>query len=272
MGFGGFFNYEQPGPGVKKDGPKKKTFFIFLEIWFRNIWKLCSVSLFYTICNLLILPSGLGSAGMTNVARNLALDKHSFGIYDFFQTIKKNWKQALPAGIINFLVTAILCYSIYFYFLGDDIWSVIGFGLSVALFICFSFLKYHIWLIIITFKLPLKKIYKNCFLFIFVNIKANIIIALTEILLTAGVVALFFIPYYIAWAFAILIAILIIPGFVSLLTQLLIFPKVKKLMIDPYYEEHPEEDIELRRGLGLSTENASAVYVDNIPDEKENIN
>jgi hypothetical protein len=53
---------------------------------------------------------------------------------------------------------------------------------------------------------------------------------------------------------AILLAICVFPGFISLLTQMLIFPKVKTLMIDPYYEEHPGEDIELRRGLGLDTE------------------
>lgn len=266
MGFGGFFNYDKPGPGIKKDGPRKKTFFVFLETWFRNLWKLTKVSFVYSLLSLLVIPSGLASAGMTNVARNLARDKHSFGLSDFFETIKKNWKQALPAGIINAVINFLIGFSIYFYFFGDDIWSIIGFGFSVALFIVFTFMKYHIWLLIITFKLPLKKVYKNCFLFVFVNIKSNIIIGLTQLLLTAGVIAMFFIPYYIAWVVAILIAVCIIPGFINLLTQMLIFPKVKALMIDPYYEEHPGEDVELRRNLGLEVEEEEdSVFDDNTP-------
>lgn len=254
MGFGGFFNYDKPGPGIKKDGPKKKAFFVLFEIWFRNLWKLVKVSMVYSALTVLIVPSGLAAAGITNVARNLARDKHSFGLADFFETIKKNWKQGLVAGIINFLVGFINGFAIYFYVTGKDILSILGFGISVALFILFRFMKYHIWLLIITFKLPLKKMYKNCFLFAFVNWKANIVIGLVEILLTAICIALFFIPYYFVWVISILLATAIFPGFIYLLTQLLIFPKVKQLMIDPYYEQHPDQDVDLRRNLGLEVE------------------
>ena len=33
-----------------------------------------------------------------------------------------------------------------------------------------------------------------------------------------------------------------------------IFPSIKKYVIDPYYEAHPEEDIEKRRNLGIEVE------------------
>ena len=39
MGFLGLFNYSKPGPGIAKDAPKKKTFFVFFETFFRNFWK-----------------------------------------------------------------------------------------------------------------------------------------------------------------------------------------------------------------------------------------
>lgn len=254
MGFGGFFSYDKPGPGIKKDGPKKKTFFVLFEIWWRNLWKLCVSSLVYSLLTILLIPGGFGAAGITNVARNLARDKHSFGLSDFFETVKKNWKQSLAAGIIHLVVDIINAFAIYFYWFGDDVLSIIGFGFSVALFILLRFMKYHVWLMIITFKLPLKKIYKNCFLFAFVNWKANIIIGLTEILLLAICVALFFVPYYIAWVVSILLATMVFPGFINLLTQLLIFPKVKELVIDPYYAEHPDEDVQIRVNLGLDVE------------------
>ena len=57
MGFGGFFKYDRPGPGIKKDGPQKKTIFVIFEIWFRNFWKLIKVSLVYSALKILIIPS-----------------------------------------------------------------------------------------------------------------------------------------------------------------------------------------------------------------------
>ena len=145
-----------------------------------------------------------------------------------------------------------------------------GFGISVAIFIFFRFMKYHLWLILITFKLPLKKMYKNCFIFAFVNWKANIIIGLTELLLAAICIGMFFIPYYIAWVVSLALATMVFPGFIHLLTQTLIFPKVKELMIDPYYEEHPDEDIQLRKNLGLEVEeNDESVFEDKHIEDSE---
>ena len=36
MSFFGLFNYSKEGPGIAKDGPKKKTFFVFFETFFRH--------------------------------------------------------------------------------------------------------------------------------------------------------------------------------------------------------------------------------------------
>lgn len=255
MGLGGFFNYEKPGPGVSKDAPKKKMFFSFLEVWFRNFWKLCLVSLIYSLIGLFLIPCGLAEAGMANVCRNLARDKHSFGLSDFFTTIKKNWKQALPVGLINLIITAALGYALYFYSVNGGILSVLAFGICFVCFMVFTFMKYHIWLILITFKLPVKKIYKNCFLFAFVNLKYNIIIGVMSLLITGGLIAAILLTYYpIIWVVSILVMIAVMPGFINLFMQFCIFPKVKTLMIDPYYAEHKGEDVELRRGLGLEVE------------------
>ena len=42
-----------------------------------------------------------------------------------------------------------------------------------------------------------------------------------------------------------------LPAFRFLLIQFCTFPAVKKYIIDPYYKEHPGEDIQKRRDLGL---------------------
>jgi len=66
--------------------------------------------------------------------------------------------------------------------------------------------------------------------------------------------------------------LLFIPAFQSLLTQFCVFPSVKKLLIDPYYKEHPGEDIEKMRALGIEAETdepkQEAVFVDRGSEQK----
>ena len=101
MGLFGFLDFTKEGPGIKKDAPKKKVFFVFFETFFRNFWRFITINLVYVCLSLPIITAAMASAGLTNVARNIARDKHSFGLSDFFETIKKNLKQALVVGIIN---------------------------------------------------------------------------------------------------------------------------------------------------------------------------
>ncbi len=43
--------------------------------------------------------------------------KASLLLTDYFDTIKKNWKQALPMGIVNTLLTLLIVFDIYFFYL-----------------------------------------------------------------------------------------------------------------------------------------------------------
>ncbi len=258
MGLQGFFDYNKPGPGIDKDAPKKRAFFVFFETWFRNVWRLLPSGLIYILLSLLLLPSGLGSAGMTHLARNMARDKHSFGLSDFWDTIKKNWKQALPLGIINTLVTAAVLVAGITYYRAFEGWGgMLGTGLMISLFFIISVMKYYAWLILITFKMPLKKIIKNSFYFVFINLKNNLLVGICSLLWYAIAAGICMLCYSNAEIFTFMVATMLIitacfyPGFKHLLIQFCVFPAVRRLMIDPYYEQHPDDDIELRRSLGL---------------------
>ncbi len=286
MGFGGFFNYNKPGPGISKNAPKKRTFIVFFETWFRNIWRLLPSGLLYCVGYFFLLPSGLGSAGMTHLARNMARDKHSFGISDFFETIKKNWKQALALGIINILVTATVILSAVMYYFNfpetlGGWFGIIGAGLMMSMFFIISVMKYYVWLLMITFRLPLGKIIKNSFYFVFINLKNNLIVGLCSVLWYALSVGICLLCLGNAEVFILSVAIVALlnlfffPGFKHLLIQFCVFPSVKKMMIDPYYEQNPDADIELRRGLGLEVPEDDgedeSVFDDNrlLPEDKD---
>ena len=107
-GFFGLFDYGKEGPGVAKNGPQKRPFVVFMEIFGRKAWKVTLAGLLWALVNLPILTRGLADAGLTFITRNYSREKHAFLKEDFFESIKKNWRTALPIGIISTPVTRVL--------------------------------------------------------------------------------------------------------------------------------------------------------------------
>lgn len=280
----GFFSnsYYKEGPGVEKNERKKKGFFAFFDIYFRNFWGLFSVSFFYSLISVFSagIANGLAKSGMTHVARSLNREKHSFLLEDFFETIKKNWKQSLGLGVMNILFSAILALDIWYfwsYVSRDDlkelpILQILGLGLALALAIVTTYMKYYIWTMTITFSLTIKQMIKNSFQFVFLNFFKNLLVSILF-----G--AIYFGLYCMAimgpglMVLAIILLVFVVPGFKTLLVQTLAFPSIKKYMIDPYYAEHKGEDIEKRRALGLEIpedelendeEKEKSIFTDNL--------
>ena len=253
--FGGLFNYDKEGPGVEKDAPQKKGFIVFFEILFKNFWKLAVCSVWFVLLCLPVITNGLAFAGFTNVARNMALDRHSFGTSDFFDTIKKNWKQALAAGIINLLIYLILIGDIlFFYNTTEGIVLTIGMAVVITVFFLFTMMQFYLWTILITFKLKLKQIYVNSFKFSLIGLKRNLLIIFVLLLALAAIFGLLVINVNIITLVASLLVVFVLPGFTFLLVQFNTFENIKKFMIVPYYKDHPDEDIELRRSMGILEE------------------
>lgn len=274
-GFFGLFNYEKEGPGISKDAPKKKTFIVFFETFFRNFWKFININLVYLLVSLPVITNGLAAAGITNVTRNIARDKHSFGISDFFETIKKNWKQALPAGIINTLIYIILGFDIYFFYFGSEgIMATVGLGISFCMLFIFSVMQYYIWTLMITFNFKLKQIYKNSFKFVFINMKMNLLCFFSVLLIYAVNIAVLFLlksRFFPVLLLELFLYIILFPCFRYLLVQYCTFPSIKKYIIDPYYAEHPDDDIEKRQNLGIEIQEKAKPETQGDEEEPENV-
>ena len=192
-GLFGLFNYEKEGPGIDKNAPQKHGFIVFFETFFRNFWKFIPINLVYCLVSLLIITNGFAKVGITHVARNTARDKHSFGLSDFFDTIKKNKKQAFVAGIINALIYGLMAVNLYFYwFFSKGIMQSIGLGFIIAAFFIFTIMNYYMWTLIITFGFNLKTVYKNSLKFVFLNIKNNLICFFSLTVVVAILVGLLF--------------------------------------------------------------------------------
>lgn len=249
--------YEKEGPGISKNAPKKKTFVVFFETFFRNFWKFIPVNAVFSVLCLPILSQGIAAAGLTNVARNTARDKHSFGLADFFETIKKNLKQSIAVGVINTLITILVIFALWFYHSSyketASIISLVGLAVSVSVALIFIMMNFFIYTLMITFDFSVKALYVNSFKFVIINMKKNFLCLIILALVLAAYIAFFFIlPQFLL--FEILFAMITLPSFAFLLIQYCTFPAIKKHVIDPYYAEHPDADIEKRRSLGLEVE------------------
>ena len=293
-GFFGLFNYEKEGPGVEKNAPKKRAPIVFFEIYGRKFWNLFYANLLFLLTGLPIVTRGLADVGLTKITRNFAREKHAFVKEDFFETVKRNWKQALSVGIINLVVTGLLFFNAGYYFLGmfPEFWEIFGYdvsgmtvmtpqvldyvvmGITSFGFLVFTWMKYYIPMMVVTFKFRNKDLYMNAFKFAIVGLKQNLLISVILIALYAIVAVLFFTFGWQIGIIVLIVAALFLPCFRSLLIQFTIFPLVKKLIIDPYYELHPDADKQLRRDLNLEVEDtaeekATAVFDDARPIEQK---
>ena len=237
----------------------KKPIALFFQVWWDHIWMLVGVSAVHSLLKLLIITSGLADAGMANVTRNLACGKHSFGVSDFMDTVKDNWKQSLIIGIINTLLYAVMAIAVWFYISAEGLVAQIAIGVMVASFLVLSFAQFYMWLIVVTFTMPVGRIYKNSILLAFANLKTNLLAGVLILVLYAvAVLPILLLPSIISLAFTLFLIVLVLPGFTSLLAHWMVFPVLRRYMIDPYYEEHPDADIELRKSLGIYEESKPA--------------
>ncbi len=251
-GFFGLFDFTKPGKGISKDQAQKRSFFLFFQYYFENFWRFCYYSIVYCIISLPLITSGIANVGLTNIVRSIARDKHSFGLSDFFDSVKKNWKQGLICGIINTVVYSFLIFNlVYFFSIENQTVKSIGIGAMILIYIFFTIINFYIWTMMITFNYKLKDLYKNAFRFTFIALWRNL---LCFILVNLTIIAVFSILLVnMNWALTVVFFLIVclLPTFLSLMVQFFVFPVLEKYIIIPYYKQNPDADIFLRESLGI---------------------
>jgi uncharacterized membrane protein YesL len=123
----------------------------------------------------------------------------------------------------------------------ENTFFVIYFIIAVALNVLFTMMMFYVYPMIVTFKLSLKQIFKNAFLFVHLGVKTNI--------LTLFFCVLLIVPFIIGFIYfpaIIVILPLILLSTIGLIINFNVYPYLKKYIIDPYYKDHPEELEELK--------------------------
>ena len=196
---------------------------------------------FYAIGALTLVTFGLVNVGTAYIIRNLVSGEPVFVWHDFWYAVKRNWKQAFPFGVFDAIVSVILVYNVYTLITTtSNIFMSIMFWSTVFIFIFYFFMRYYMYVQMVTFNLSVFKMLKNSLIFSLVGFKRNILALIGIIILVALELALLIgtggilIPLAVAAPLAILFS-----TFAYMKVYASYF-KIKEVMIDPYLAEHPE--------------------------------
>ena len=197
---------------------------------------------FYCLSALSLLTFGCVNVGSAYILRNIAKGDPVFLWSDFWYAVKRNWKQALPFGIVDALINFILVWNIYTMFSGTgDYFTNTMFWCNVVLFVLYFVMRYYVYIQMVTFNLSVFKILKNSLIFALLGFKRNIVAFLGIILVILLEAACLLGAGGILLPFGIALPFLILFSSLAYMKVYAAYFKIKEIMIDPYLKEHPEQ-------------------------------
>lgn len=184
---------------------------------------------------LLLITFGPVRVGCTYILRNLFRGEPVFMMHDFFYAIKRNLRQAIIYGIMDIGIVCLIIYDIVFFNLNYNLNMVMNtmFFMSLCMAVLYFFMRHYIYLMLITFDLSIVKMLKNGLLFTVLGVKRNIMVLL-------GTIIVMLFEYFLIYTYfplGVIVPFVILPALLILMGIYGAYPKIKEIMIDPYYEE-----------------------------------
>lgn len=195
---------------------------------------------FYALGALTLFTFGLVSVGTAYILRNIAMGEPVFVWADFWYAVNRNWRQALPFGIVDVLINVILIYNIYSLSMGADFFASMLFWSNIIIFALYFCMRFYIYVQMLTFKLSIFKILKNSLIFSLLGFKRNILAVLGIALGILLELALLFGFGGILMPFAIAAPLAVLFSTFAYMKVYAAYFKIEEIMIIPYKKEHPE--------------------------------
>ena len=154
-------------------------------------------------------------------------------------------KQGLLLGMLDVIVIALLAFDfMYFYGIIGSFWIDVCFWGICALSILYFFMRFYIYLMLVTFDLSIKKILKNALIFTTLGIKRNLMAVLGILMLTSVEVIMFAIFMPMNFPIALILPFLYYFSFTSFTSTYAAYPIIDRYMIAPYRTEndYPDKD------------------------------
>jgi len=191
---------------------------------------------------LLLLFNGWLSVGSFYVLRGLVRGEAVFVFSDFFYGIKRNLKQGFLFGLVDSLFIIVLFIDIMYYWgTVGAFWMDVLFWILAAIAILYAIMRPYIYLMMITFEMKLRKMFKNALIFSALGIKRNLMAGLGILLLLALHVLLMILllPEVII---TVILPIVYIFAAIGFITAYAVYPVIDRYMIAPYRKPRTEDD------------------------------
>ncbi len=189
---------------------------------------------------LVIFTFGIVNAGNAYVLRNIVSGEPVYPWSDFWYAVKRNWKQGLLFGIIDCVAIFVLYFDMSFFWqTTGSIVTNIMFYTTLVCCVIYFFMRFYIYIMMVTFDLSIFKLIKNGVIFSILAFGRNIL-ALLAILAIAylNITLVYMFPALgLALPFIITIAIL------TYTATFVAYYKIKDIMIDPYYDKKESAEI-----------------------------
>lgn len=189
---------------------------------------------------LLLFTFGPVCVGITYIMRNMVKGEPIFLWTDFWYAIKRNVKQEFIVGILDLGFLALIAYDLVFFYININGSMLTGiffwFGIFIALI--YLFMRFYLYPMLVTFDLSIRKLYKNALIFSLLGLGRNLAAFI-------GIAVVLFVNLAISWVYLPIGAALPLIFTVALcmfIANYAAWPKIHKVMIEPYQSELEEED------------------------------
>ena len=189
---------------------------------------------------------GIVNTGTSYLNREMVRGNPVFMLEDFVYAIRRNFKQGFFFGIVDFLLLLAIPFNLFFFFGQEDLLMSICFWMMLVFSIFYIFMRFYIYLQIVSFDLSIVKILKNAMIFALLNVKRNIVALLGIVILLVFTVFCFATAITLPLGIAMPLLVLFALG--SYMAMYAAFFKVEEIMVrDPSSETEsgvtlPEND------------------------------
>ncbi len=193
----------------------------------------------------LLVTFGWQNAGATYILRSMVRGEPVFLFSDYFYAIRRNLKQGFVMGVIDLLAIFLLVFDIfYFSSMPSSFWIDCGFWAICIMAVLYFFMRFYIYLLMVTFDLSIRKIFKNALIFTALGVKRNLMGLIGIVVITALNVVLFpiFMMTPLSFAIPLLLPFLYYLAVTAFTSTYAAYPIIDRYMIEPYRTN--EEEVE----------------------------
>ncbi len=184
---------------------------------------------FFWLTALLIFTLGISMTGITYIHRNIVRGEPVFILSDFIRAIKRNLKQSILFGVIDSVIIILLAYD--FSFIRVNSFSAataaILYAAIIVLIVLYFMMRRYIYTMIVTFDLPLRKLFKNALILSFAGFRRNAAYLLGAALMLGFNYAILIIYF----PLGIILPFTLLPSSLVFLGEYCIFPNIMKYMV-----------------------------------------